>query len=137
MKAGFYWGARGWRGGQVSGGGFPPRETEPCPAFCVNRTEVDVKVHDGGRRGGGRGDGPCGWKILGHEEQEREEKVRGQLETTDMFSGIKKPLQPVKVVEGNGLPQAGPGSLALHLPRIRLAPRCVHTWLSWLHCLIP
>ena len=65
------------------------------------------------------------------------EQVRGQLETTDLFSGIKKPLQPVKVVEGNGWPQAGPGPLALHPSRVRLALSCVHTWLSWLHCLIP
>ena len=74
---------------------------------------------------------------MGHEEQEKEEKVRGQLETTDLFSGIKKPLQAARVVEGKGQPQAGPGSLALHPPQVRLALSCVHTWLSRLRCLIP
>lgn len=29
-------------------------------------------------------------ETIRHEEQEREEKVKGQLETTDLFSGIKK-----------------------------------------------
>ena len=47
VKAGFFWGWGDGRGGKVSDGGFPPGETELCPALCVNRTEVDMKAQDG------------------------------------------------------------------------------------------